>query len=50
LCCDGDVGGERAGVPEGLVGLGAQPSAFFGDSGWRPVADDCLSWLAKQGL
>ena len=20
------------------------------DSGWRAVADDCLSWLAKQGL
>ena len=19
------------------------------DSGWRAVADDCLSWLAKQG-
>lgn len=30
LCCDGGVGGERASVPEGLVGLGAQPAAFFG--------------------
>jgi hypothetical protein len=20
------------------------------DAGWRKVADDCLAWLAKQGL
>jgi len=20
------------------------------DSGWRSVADECLSWLARQGL
>jgi hypothetical protein len=20
------------------------------DSGWRAVADECLGWLAKQGL
>jgi hypothetical protein len=26
---DGGVGGERAGVPERLVGLCAQPAAFF---------------------